>query len=258
MSIAAEDPSPAVMAEIARLGGTLAARAERAEPTTVATVCGPRVVPEPLRRFLEDVRWPSVGDGNRARPAEFRGRHDDYPRGLVFGLTEIAEDYSRDGDARPYLAIGDDRTQVLYFIDLESPDPGDPLVFRVDHEGDWVRNEGDELPLSELLASLRLEDPPPDGTALVAMSDAAIEIVRGDELFRRAWTNAGGAFWEALQQRLAAALPRSLPAGSRWRHAYKLVSRAAVAMAGGTEGVAWTIERRADASGRVVRFVRQL
>jgi hypothetical protein len=116
----------AVVRQIERLGGELVSREQPTEAVMVRTVLGPRPLPEPLRQFLKDVRWPQARN--------YRARNDDYPHGVRFNWGEIVEDYSCCGD-RPYLSIAEDASQFLYFVPLNSSDLTNPSVYRIDHEG---------------------------------------------------------------------------------------------------------------------------
>lgn len=152
------DLAPAVIAEIVRLGGTLAPLGPR-PAHTVETIAGWLPLPEPLRRFLDDVAWPTRVFRERplrVGPVQFRSRDDEYPYGVGFGLTEIAGDYSNQPNRRPYVCIAFDGTQFMYFVALDDEDPTDPEVHRVDHEGDHDFQAGGGR-LSAFLADLEPE-----------------------------------------------------------------------------------------------------
>ncbi len=140
-----------VLREIERLGGEVMPPPAERQETRVRTVLGEYPLPEPIRQFRQDVRWPK---GESWLGMAYRSRSDDYPHGVQFIGGEIEEDYGCCGD-HPYTQIAEDASQFLYFVPLDCDDPSDPLVLRVDHEGQ------DRLPwpqrLSAFLADLEQE-----------------------------------------------------------------------------------------------------
>jgi hypothetical protein len=142
--------SKTVIAYIEYLGGRLEPSAGN-EVKVVRTVVGDYQLPEPIRQFIFDVRWPA---GKHPFGMKYRSQFDDYPRGVQFIWAEIEEDYICCGK-HPYVQIAEDDGQFLHFIRLDCANPSNSLVYRIDHEG------SDRLPksqrLSEFLASLEQE-----------------------------------------------------------------------------------------------------
>jgi len=141
-----------VVRQIERLGGVIEPPPAERQETTTRTVLGDYPVPEPIRQFLHDVRWPT---GKSWLGMAYRSRSDDYPRGVQFVGGTIEEDYGCCGD-HPYTQIAMDASQFLHFVPLDCPDPSDPPVYRVDHEGQ------DNLPWPQSLSSF-LADLEPEG-----------------------------------------------------------------------------------------------
>ena len=141
-----------VVREIERLGGVIEPPPAEGQETLVRTVLGDYPLPEPLRQLLSDVRWPK---GKNWLGMAYRSRSDDYPRGVQFVRADIEEDYGCCGD-HPYVQIAMDSSQFLHFVPLDCADPGDPPVYRVDHEGQ------DRLPWPQSLSAF-LADLEPEG-----------------------------------------------------------------------------------------------
>jgi hypothetical protein len=143
--------SERVLREIARLGGEVAPPPTERQEALVRTVLGTYPLPEPIRQFLRDARWPK---GKNWLGMAYRSKSDEYPRGVQFVGGDIEEDYGCCGD-HPYTQIAMDASQFLHVVPLDCTDPSDPPVYRVDHEGQ------DRLPwpqsLSEFLADLEPE-----------------------------------------------------------------------------------------------------
>jgi hypothetical protein len=144
--------SERVIRQIERLGGVITpAPAERQE-RLARTVMGEYPIPEPIRQFRQDVRWPK---GKSWLGMAYRSKSDDYPRGVQFVGGDIEEDYGCCGD-HPYMQIAEDAGQFLHFVPLDCANPSDPPIYRVDHEGQ------DQLPWPQSLSSF-LADLEPEG-----------------------------------------------------------------------------------------------
>ncbi|HEY7123100.1 MAG TPA: hypothetical protein VH540_04025 [Ktedonobacterales bacterium] len=143
--------SATVIYFIERLGGVLEPAPEPPAPITLRTVVGIHPVPEQIRQFLDDVRWPLTRQGHFPN---FRSRWDDFPHGVLFVRGEIQEAYGCCG-THPYVQIAEDATQFLYFVRLDDRRPSNPLVYRIDHEGQ--DRFGTTWRLSDFLAELEPE-----------------------------------------------------------------------------------------------------
>ena len=101
-------------------------------------------IPEPIRSFLYDIQWPDVRfKGGPLLPGVFM---------LGFSLMIIPER----AELGAATACGGDSWLI---IRLDSPDPSDPFVFMRERGGD----EGEQLPLSTLLAQLAPDERYPAG-----------------------------------------------------------------------------------------------
>jgi hypothetical protein len=130
--------SEQVIREIERFGGVIEPPPED-KVTTVLTPVGDVALPEPMRQLLCDVRWPvrQLPGASWPMPVTCCSKDDEFPYGVRFGWATVEENYGYDGfDGNlPYTEIGMDDSQFLYFIRLDDEDPTDPVVYRVDHEG---------------------------------------------------------------------------------------------------------------------------
>jgi hypothetical protein len=141
-----------VIGQIERLGGVLEPGAPPPTPKMFRTVVGVYALPEPLRQFVDDVRWPQ---GTHGLGMRYRSRWHDYPHGVQFVSGEIEEAYGCCG-THPYMQVAEDASQFLYFARLDDRRAGNPTVYRIDHEGQ--DRFGSRWSLAEFLGSLEAEE----------------------------------------------------------------------------------------------------
>lgn len=156
---------PRVRLHIRRLGGSLSPPRMR----EVRTAVGTRPLPAPLAELVA-VSFPAGATG-----------------ALELSPGEVTEAYVA-GVARPFFSIAVDQDQYLYFVDLDDDHPSDPLVYRVDHEGEAGLPVG--VRLSERLAAIAsvvVVEPSTDPERVV---DA---ILGGSPTLLRACLDAGAA-----------------------------------------------------------------
>ncbi len=134
--------SPRVTQQLERLGGKLPSTSG---DRSVETLTGRRTLPAPIAA-LAAVEWP--------RGHRLRSKDPDFEQVVELQGMAISEDYLRD-DRRAWFSIAYDGLQFFYFIDLDDPDPTDPEVYRVDHEGDSRTPSSRRL--SDWLATLDAE-----------------------------------------------------------------------------------------------------
>ncbi|MBK8430161.1 MAG: hypothetical protein IPL28_02185 [Chloroflexi bacterium] len=148
--------SAEVLHEIERLGGRFDLK-PNASVKMVDTFVGQVAMPEAIRQFVWDVKWPKAnGEGFGWPIRRYRSQYDDYPYGVLFAHSEIVERYGL--DERPYFCIAHDATHWMYFIPLDTDTPADPPVLRIDHTGVWDEPIPEGIPLSKFLADLEPEE----------------------------------------------------------------------------------------------------
>lgn len=133
---------PDVLSHVYRLGGTVSPPAVNPVPWSG----GP--VPEPLRRFLVDVRWPkrrafANGDSDHLRVWNFR------PAPSTFDPEPYA--FLREHPGAICLGLADGGNYFLFILP-DDPAPTDPDVFKLDHD-EYDAFVGSER-LTQFLASL--------------------------------------------------------------------------------------------------------
>jgi leucine-rich repeat protein SHOC2 len=139
--------APAVLEQIARLGGRVASASEIPKTMFEKTKGGDWPIPEAIRQFERDVKWP--------KGVTFRGEEVwlvDFGGGA--NLDEYECTYYH-----PYYGIGlADGGNYYLLVDLGDETPEDPAVYKLDHESfaeHGARCIADKL--SEILAGLARE-----------------------------------------------------------------------------------------------------
>jgi hypothetical protein len=119
--------APAVLAEIARLGGRVESPPEVPASRFEDTKAGRWPIPEAIRQLTRDVKWPAK--------TTYGGEIDDAKEWLVqFGIGADLDEYEC-GFYHPYYTIGQtDGGNYMLLVDLSDPDPTDPAVYRLDHD----------------------------------------------------------------------------------------------------------------------------
>lgn len=151
-----------VLRQIERLGGTV--------PGTVETGVHWTDAPKPLPLEIETlmaVTWPprtllvTAEDGDRVSFPQGSGEGD------PFGVD------------RPCFVIGfNESTQYYWVVDLDDPRPGDPCVYRIDHDGSDVADAfGRPRRLSRMLAELTVYAPPDSARLANACAHGDLEAV---------------------------------------------------------------------------------
>jgi hypothetical protein len=139
--------APEVLAQIARLGGRAPA-----DPAPGKDTINGRALPPATRQLLA-VKWP---------PATYASRGD---RGrqvwlVQFGMSwwvDPEEIAVADRGDRPLVAFGQtDGGNYLLALDLDDPNPADPLIYQLDHD-DPDQTLAAEARLSAFLQALRPE-----------------------------------------------------------------------------------------------------
>lgn len=144
--VSAAPLAPAVLAQIARLGGVVNRKTENRQPPpeTLAIRETKFLVPEAIRQFVRDVRWPAglltgtIKGWDMRVELRMRAELSDYP--CTF--------------RHPLINIGTHAEQNHLALELTDPQPTDPTVWYIDHES----TQPDALsfgPLSKFLAELR-------------------------------------------------------------------------------------------------------
>lgn len=120
--------SPVVVAEIARLGGTLVTRATPPAPLVETLVDGDYPLPESIRQWHQDITWPP--------DAVFRGIIMESWRSQSLLLSRWVDlgEYECGHHAPYYPLAVDEYSQIFYLCSLADDNIADPYVYRLDHE----------------------------------------------------------------------------------------------------------------------------
>lgn len=152
-----------VLRQIERLGGVVPEIVE-ADPEWADAA---RPLP-PEIEMLMAVAWP---------PRTLLVTDDEYGDRVSFpqGMTG-GDPFAVD---RPCFVIGfDESTQHYWVVDLDDPQPGDPAVYRIDHDGSDVADAFDDpRRLSRMLAELTVYEPPDSARLANACVSGDVEAV---------------------------------------------------------------------------------
>ncbi|MBC6462048.1 ankyrin repeat domain-containing protein [Actinomadura sp. HBU206391] len=151
-----------VLCQIERLGGTVPETIEAGVHWTDA----PRPLPPEIETLMA-ITWPprtllvTAEDGYRVS----------FPQGIAGGDPF--------GVDRPCFVIGfNESTQYYWVVDLDDPRPGDPDVYRIDHDGsDAADAFGYPRRLSRMLAELTVYAPPDSARLANACAHGDLETV---------------------------------------------------------------------------------
>jgi ankyrin repeat protein len=151
-----------VLRQIERLGGTIPGTVEAGVHWTDA----PRPLPPEIETLMA-ITWPPR---TLLVTAEY-GDRVSFPQGVGGGDPF--------GVDRPCFVIGfNESTQRYWVVDLDDPRPGDPSVYRIDHDGsDAADAFGYPRRLSRMLAELTVYAPPDSARLANACAHGELETV---------------------------------------------------------------------------------
>jgi ankyrin repeat protein len=151
-----------VLRQIERLGGTVPVTVEAGVHWTDA----PRPLPPSIETLMA-ITWPPR---TLLVTAEY-GERVSFPQGVSGGDPFRVD--------RPCFVIGfNESTQRYWVVDLDDPRPGDPSVYRIDHDGsDAADAFADPRRLSRMLEELAVYEPPDSARLANACAHGDLETV---------------------------------------------------------------------------------
>jgi len=151
-----------VLRQIERLGGTVPETVEAGVHWTDA----PRPLPPEIETLMA-IGWPPR---TLLVTADY-GERVSFPQGVSGGDPFRVD--------RPCFVIGfNDSTQFYWVVDLDDPRPGDPGVYRIDHDGSDAADAFEHpRPLSRMLAELTVYEPPDSARLAAACARGDLETV---------------------------------------------------------------------------------
>jgi len=128
---------PKVLEALAKKGLVIESPAEIPEPNTRKMKGGAEYpVPEAMRQFIRDVKWPA---GIRYEVTFGSWKFDAIDFRFGVDLTEYECSFHR-----PFDGLLDLTNHNMLVWDMSDPDPGDPRLYRIDHDG-WSEHDAMSL-----------------------------------------------------------------------------------------------------------------